>query len=386
MDSGVTVSRQEEVAFWVLEEYRAGTRSLQEAALLLSVSPRTVMRKARRIREQGLSGLKHRNRGKRPANKLGDELQAQVLALIKERYFDFNLVHAREKLRDCHGIVVSYATLYGWCRKAGVGRGKTRRRASRARVHRERMANEGLLLQMDGSHHRWNGRDEWCLIAMIDDATSDVPCAEFFEGETTLGCFKVLRQLIERRGIPDIIYTDQAGWTDRGSTKRPQFSQFARACNELGIKLLTTPSPQAKGRIERAWKTAQDRLVPEFRLAGIKSMKDGNRFLDQVFLPYWRRDLCVAPRSETSRYRPPPASLDLTRILCMKYQRVVASDQTLSFENQRYRIVDRRFGSLKGQEVTVHTYEDRPLEISHGHLLLKIERFEPPRRLWKRDA
>lgn len=380
------MSRQQEIVFWVIEDYRAGKRSLDEAALILGVSPRTVRRRAKSVRECGLAGLHHKNCGKRPANKLSEALRDQVLAIVKERYFDFNLVHTREKLRDCHGIFISYSTLFTWCRKAGVGRGRTRRRPSKARVQRERMANEGLMLQMDGSHHRWNGRDEWCLIAMIDDATSDVPWAEFFDGETTIGCFKVLRQLIERRGIPDVIYTDQAGWTDRATSKRPQFSQFKRACDELGIKLLTTSSPQSKGRIERTWKTAQDRLVPEFRLAGIKTMRDGNRFLEQVFLPYWQRELTVEPRSTTTRYRQLPSHMDLDHVLCMKYTRIVASDQTISFETDRYRITDRRFGSLRGQEVAVHVIEGRLLEIFHGHLSLKIERFEPPKRRWREGA
>ena len=386
MDKGVRVSRLEEVAFWIVEDYRRGKHSLEEAALLLGVSPRTVMRRAKRVREHGLVGLKHANCGRHPANKLTDVLKDQVVALIRDRYFDFNLVHAREKLRDCHGITVSYATLYAWTRTAGVGRGKSRRRPSKARIRRERMANEGLLLQMDGSHHCWNGKDEWCLIAMIDDATSDVPCAEFFAGETTIGCLKMLRRLVESRGIPDIIYTDEAGWADRPEGKRPHFSQFKRACEELGIRLITTRSPQSKGRIERSWRTAQDRLVPEFRLAGIKSMSDGNRYLEQVWLPYWRRELTVEPRSTTTRYRPLPAHLELDQVLCMKHSRTVASDQTISFENQRYRITDRRFGSLKGQQVDIHVQEDRPLEIYHGHLRLTAEPWLQPRRRWREGA
>jgi transposase len=382
MAEGVYVSVKQEVVFWVLEDFRAGKLTRREAALKLGISEKSVTRKAKRIRETGLSGLRHGNKQRPASNRRPDALKQEVLTLLRERYFDFNLAHARDKLLAEHGIQLSYGTLHAWARQAGVGRGQRKRRTSRARIQRERMANEGLLLQMDGSHHKWNGKDEWCLIALIDDATSDIPYAEFFAGETTLACLKVLRQVIEKKGIPDIIYTDEAGWADR-SGKRQQFSQFKRACEELGIRLITTRSAEAKGRIERAWRTCQDRLVPEFRLAGIQSMLDGNRYLQQVFLPsYWREKLTVEPRSAVTRYRPVPVHMNLDQIFCLKYERHVASDHTISYENQRYRIVDLRFGSLRKKSVCVHWHEGGEVEIFYGHLKLKIELLTPPKRQW----
>lgn len=122
--------------------------------------------------------------------------------------------------------------------------GGRRWKKSKRIVLRERMSSEGLLLQMDGSHHAWNGKDKWCLIAAIDDATSDIPYAEFFKTETTHGCMKVLRKIIELRGVPRIIYTDQAGWSTGG--KRNSFSQFVRACEELGIRVIATSLHQKR--------------------------------------------------------------------------------------------------------------------------------------------
>lgn len=379
---GVFMSVKQEVTFWVLEDFRSGRLTRKEAALKLGISERSVTRKATRIREGGLAGLAHGNATRPPCNRSPDELRHRVVSLLRDVYFDFNLAHARDKLLAEHGIKVSYGTLHAWARQEGVGRGRRKRRTSRARVHRERMANEGLLLQMDGSHHRWNGTDEWCLIAMIDDATSDIPYAEFFPGETTLACMKVLRQVVEKKGIPDIIYTDEAGWADR-SGKRQQFSQFKRVCEELGIRLITTRSPEAKGRIERAWRTCQDRLVPEFRLAGIKRMLDANRYLHQVFLPsYWRERLTVQARSPTTRYQPVPVHMNLDQIFCLKYERQVASDNTISYDNQRYRIVDDRFRSLRKKAVTVHCREAEDPEFFYGHLKLKTERIVLPKRRW----
>lgn len=381
MTEGVFMSVQQEVTFWVLEDYRNGKESLESAASKLGITPRSVSRKAKRLKESGLAGLIHGNVKRTPKNRSPDELRQRVISLLRDVYYDFNLIHAREKLISEHGIKVSYGTLHTWARQEGVGRGKKKRRTSKARIHRERMANEGLLLQMDGSHHRWNGADEWCLIAMIDDATSDIPYAEFFPGETTLACMKVLRQVIEKKGIPDIIYTDEAGWA--GGGKRENFSQFNRACEELGIRLITTRSPEAKGRIERAWRTCQDRLVPEFRLAGIKSMLDANRYLQQVFLPtYWRENLTVQPRSLTTRYRHVPPHMNLDRVFCLKYERQVASDHTISYDNKRYRIVDPRFKSLRKKSVIIHWHPTGEIEVFYGHLQLKTELIVPPKRRW----
>lgn len=150
------------------------------------------------------------------------------------------------------------------------------------------MPQEGLLRQMDGCHHKSNGKDEWCLIAAIDDATSDIPFAEFFEnGETTLNCMKVLEEIIKRKGVPKAIYTDKAGWA--GGGKRTDFSQFKRACEKLGIQIIFADSPEAKGRIERTFRTFQDRLIPELRLHGFTEVRSANRYLiDEFVEKYWK--------------------------------------------------------------------------------------------------
>lgn len=382
LDGGVFVSRSEQICFRVIEDYRAGKISRKEAAALLGISERTVTRRAKKVREKGLRGVKHGNVGKTPTNRLQETLQDEMLRLSRDVYASFNLSHRLEMIEKEHGLKVSYGTFYSWCRQAGLGKGKKRRRG-KARYYRERMANEGLMLQMDGSHHPWNGKDTWCLIALIDDATSDIPAAQFHEGETTLGCMKTLRSVIERKGIPEIIYTDQAGWT--GATeKRKGFSQFARACDELGIRIITTSSPESKGRIERAWRTIQDRLVPELAHYDIKSMLDANRYLDQTFLPnYWRERNTVVPRKATTRYRALPRHTNLDEVFCLKYKRVVRRDHTVLHDAKVYKIVDRSLGSLAGKGVSVHVYENGPVAVFYGHKRLEIVTVTPPRRQWE---
>jgi len=379
------MSKNESVSLRILEDFRVGKISRREAADLLGCSERAVSRRARRLRIKGVEGIKHGNYLKPAVNRIDSGKRDAMLKLAKENYFDFNMVHCLELLRERHFLSVSYATFHGWCRGAGISKRK-RRRTSKARVHRERMACEGLLLQMDGSHHQWNGKDEWCLIAMIDDATSEIPFGKFFHGETTLGCMQVLRAVIEAKGVPQMLYTDEAGWAG-GGEKRRGFSQFVRACEELGIRVITTSSPQAKGRIERAWCTMQDRLIPEMRLAGITSMLDANRYLDTVFIPkYWQIKNTVVARDETTRYRVLKPHENLDEIFCLKYTRQIHNDHTVNFNAKNYKIMDRRFGSLRKKEVTIHVHQDNSLALYYGHIKLEHELIVPPKRNWMRKG
>ena len=381
---GIFMFKNEAVALRILEDFRMGVITRKEAADLLECSERSVTRRAKKIRLKGIEGIKHGNYQRSTVNRIDDAKRAQMLLLAKETYFDFNMVHCLEKLKEHHGLSVSYATFHGWCRAAGIGKHR-RRRASKARVHRERTSCEGLLLQMDGSHHKWNGIAEWCLIGMIDDATSEIPSCRFFEGETTLGCMKVLRAVIEAKGVPQMLYTDEAGWAG-GGEKRRGFSQFVRACAELGIRVITTSSAESKGRIERAWRTTQDRLVPELRLAGITSMRDANRYLDQVYLPkYWHVQNTVVARDETSRYRPLKTHENLDEIFCVKHTRQIRSDHTVHFENRLYRVKDRQYGSLKKKDIAVHVYENGSIALYYGHIKLVHELVAKPKRQWERS-
>ena len=375
------MSKNEAVAMRVLEDFRTGVISRRQAADLLGCTERSVTRRARKIRLKGVEGIKHGNYQKPAHNQIDESKREAMLKLAKGTYFDFNILHCLEKLQDRHELTTSYSTFHRWCRQAGIGKHK-RRRTSKAHVYRERMACEGLLLQMDGSHHRWNGKDEWCLIAMIDDATSEIPAGKFFDGETTIGCMKVLRAVIEAKGVPQMIYTDQAGWAG-GGEKRRGFSQFVRACGELGIRVITTSSPESKGRIERAWRTTQDRLIPELRLAGITSMVDANAYLEQEYLPkYWHQRNTVKPRSEETRYRQLQSYEDLSQIFCIKHERHMRSDHTIHFENNLYKVKPLSFGSLKNKKIMVHVYEDFTIAMYYGHIKLEIEKIVKPTRRW----
>ncbi len=339
MDGTISMSKNEQYLFRIIEDYRAGRISRKEASMLLGLSEKSVQRKAKRVRELGMEGVKHGNSRSKPHNKIDEGLKEAMLKLASSSYSDFNMTHCFEMLQKLHGLTVSYSSFRSWCRAAGIGKRK-RRRASKKRMYRERLANEGLLLQMDGSHHKWNGQDEWVLIAAIDDATSDIPYAEFFRSEDTINCMTVLRRIIEIRGIPEALYVDHAGWF--GGLKRQHFFQFGRACDELEVRVIFANSAQAKGRIERTWQTFQDRLIPELRINGIKALGAANEYLQKHFIPnYWLERNTVTARDPQSRYRQLAQGINLDHIFCMKYERKVRRDHTVMFGNKLYKLQGR---------------------------------------------
>ncbi len=380
MEGSIAVSKNDQFRWRIIDDYRGGRISRREAATLLSVSEKSVQRLAKRCREGGLKGLLHGNSQKSPHNKKSDELRRQCLELAQKLYFDFNVTHCLELLRSRHGLEVSYSVFRRWCVGAGIGKRK-RRQTSKARCYRERMGNEGLLLQMDGSHHKWNGQDDWVLIAAIDDATSNIPHVEFFKAEDTINCMTVLRRIIEKRGVPEALYVDRAGWF--GGIKRQFFSQFVRACDELAIRVIYANSPQAKGRIERTWRTFQDRLIPELRLHGIKSMEDANAYITNEFIPnYWEKQNTVLSRHEPCRYRPLNDYDNLDNIFCMKHERRVRADQTIYYDNVVYKIMKGIVGSLKGKDITLIERPNGVLQAFYGHIELQLRAMPQPQKGW----
>ncbi len=219
-EGGIYMSKQGQLTYRVVSEFLGGKLYRNEAAELLEVKERTVTRMARRIEAKGLLATVHGNRGRVPWNKSLESEKKTVMELVERDYFDFNMTHCLEKLKENHGFEIKYETFRGWCHEKKLVKRRKRRKPV-ARYQRARMQSEGLLLQMDGSPHRYNGKDEWCLIAAIDDATSDIPYGEFFLSEDTINCMRVLQRIIEKKGIPYALYVDEAGCL--GGGKRGSF-------------------------------------------------------------------------------------------------------------------------------------------------------------------
>lgn len=378
---GVWMSKRGSVRYEVISQFVAGKLSRKEASDLLDMRERTVSRLARRYETKGLVGMEHGNRQHKPHNLTPETLKDDVMRLVKRRYYDFNMTHALERLAEDHGLVVTRETFRRWCHEAGVVK-RAKRRKGIARKHRERMPSEGLMLQMDGSEHEFVARKNWHLIAAIDDATSEIPHAEFFDSESTINCMKVLHSVIAKKGIPYALYLDQAGCF--GGPKRVYFNQFRRACEELEIRLLFAMSPQAKGRIERAWDTFQDRIVPELRINEIWRIDKANEYLHGKFLPnYWERKCRVEPRDPQSKYRPLPSHLDLKEIFCVKERRKVNGDHTISWNGVTYALQWPKKRSIRGHLIEFRTYSDGRWRVFHADDPVAVEPVCRPARVDK---
>lgn len=378
-DEGIYMSKKGQFTYQVVSDFLHGKLSRKQTAELLGVRERTVTRLARRIEKKGLSGVVHGNRDRSPKNKKPDTLKRSVMNLVEEKYFDFNMSHCLEVLKENHGIEIKYATFRRWCHDRHLVKRRKRRRGI-VRSRRMRMPNEGLLLQLDGSHHRYNGKDEWCLIAAIDDATSDIPYAEFFHSEDTINCMTVMQKIIEKKGIPYAIYVDQAGCF--GGGKRAHFNQFKRACEELNIRIIFASSPEAKGRIERTWDTIQDRIIPEMRVRNIQRMPAANQYLQEQFIPnYWNLKNTVVPQALESRYQAIPKDKDLQEIFCLKEYRSVKRDHTLSWGGVTYQLDSPLKYSIQGQHVEIRTYQDLTLMAFYAGKPIELRAVSPPERL-----
>jgi hypothetical protein len=263
-------------ALKVMAGVLAGTRTQAEAARLLRKSARQVRRMAKRLGKEGDSGIVHRLRGRRSNRQRQAKQRERILATYKAKYGDFGPTLASEKL-TAEGMAIGRETLRQWLLAAGLW--APRRRRERHRQRRPRRVSFGELVQMDASHHNWlEGRgEEMALIAMIDDATSRIE-AGFYSGETLEGYLEMVERWIRRHGRPVAVYTDRHSIFQYQSQGRPAEgdTQFKRALTELGIGCILAHSPQAKGRIERFFGTAQDRWVKEMRLASVTTRAAAN--------------------------------------------------------------------------------------------------------------
>lgn len=271
---GILLGHRDRFRVEIIYKVYSGQLSRSDAQKILNVSERTLRRYLKGFKADGIAFVIHGNKKRAPKNRSPRELKEEIQELVQERYFDFNMLHALEKIKEEYSLVIKRETFRKWMHEIGMVK-RARRRRTKARLARARMSQSGLLVMMDGSYHRWYGGEESCLIATIDDATSDILWAEFCDHETSAMCLRVLRKAIESSGLFKALYVDQAGVY--GGMKRQAFGQVTRALEELGVQVIFANSPEAKGRIERLFQTLQDRLIPEMRLKGIYTRDEANK-------------------------------------------------------------------------------------------------------------
>lgn len=392
MEDILTMSQAELKRLHVIRKAIEKRIKQHEAAELLGVSERQVRRLVKRVKEESDKGIIHRSRGKRSHHIIQDSLRQKALGLCRDIYAGFNPTFASEKLFEKNKIALSRETLRQWFIAEGI-RYETRR----ARPHhkwRERKTHCGEMLQMDGSHHDWfEGRGERCvLMGYIDDATSRV-YARFYDHEGTFPAMDSFKHYAIKYGLPASIYLDRhAAYQSKGQATieeelagRLPMTQFARALEEFGVRLIFAQSPQAKGRIERLFKTFQDRLIKEMRLEGIKRIVEANAFLEE-YLKVFNKQFGVMPKHGDDMHRRIPACKDMDAILSVRTPRALRNDSTVVHGGTLYQIEDK----IRADTVIVEehlngalfiTYKSRRLHYSK--ILQRPVKLQEPRRQYK---
>ena len=372
------MSTKERDRLKVLHEVEQGHLTQRVGAEQLGITDRWVRKLLLRVREEGDAGIVHRLRGRASNRRLPEKARGRILKLVQAKYRDFGPTLACEYLAQHDGVRVSKETLRQLLITAGLRRAR-RRRVEHVHTWRPRRSCRGELVQWDTSVHDWlEGRGpRLYLVAMIDDATSQA-YARFVEQDSTEANLRVLWGYLERWGRPVEFYTDKSSLftvnrpvgAGADEVVKEEFTQIGRALRELDIGWIAAHSPQAKGRIERFFGTAQDRLVKGLRLAGANRLESAQAYLEQEYLPQWNRTFTLAPAATADAHRPLRPAHDLAAILCHVAERSVASDYTIRYQGKIYQIArgDVRPG-LRGGQVRVEQQLDGTLAVKfrqHG--------------------
>ena len=343
----IMLSQRELKRLHVIKRVFEGVMKQVEAAEMLSLSDRQIRRLIKKVRLEGDAGIAHKSRGEPSSRRLPVKIRERVRELYREKLQGFGPTLAAEKLLEIEGIHISDETLRLWLIETGDWEKVRKGRAHRQ--WRERKHYFGEMVQMDGSHHDWfEGRGSECvLMGYTDDATGNVH-ARFYEYEGTIPAMESFKRYIRKYGIPVSVYLDKH--TTYKSPAKPSIedeingteplSEFERAMKELGVEVIHAHSPQAKGRIERLFKTFQDRVVKEMRLKGISTIEEANKFL-QEYLPIYNRRFAVKAKKEGNLHREVPRGLNIDGILCIKTERTLRNDFTISHNGRLYQIMDR---------------------------------------------
>jgi len=368
------MSQRELTRLEVIQRVKQKTLKQRQAAELLSLSVRQVKRLCKAYQGSGAAGLISKRRGQPSNNRLPEKTINKAQQLLRSRYHDFGPTLATEKLA-LEGVSLSVETVRQLLIGEGLWKAKVVRRAV---IHqlRERRARCGELVQIDGSPHDWfEGRAPKCtLLVFVDDATSRLMYLQFVAAETTFNYFAGVRSYLTEFGKPLAFYSDKFGVFRVNiphALSGTGLTQFGRALKELDIELICAHSPQAKGRVERANQTLQDRLSKELRLRDISSLESANAYLPEFIAAYNAR-FAVAPRSEESAHRPLGKGEDLERVLTLCERRTLSKNLTLSYNNVIYQIKTKRSAyTMRKAQVEVREnqrgeisieYKQRPLE------------------------
>jgi transposase len=363
----------------VILKAMAGKLKWWEAAEILGVSDRTMRRWRDRYEEHGYDGLYDYRKGQPSPKRIAVKTLEKVLGLYREEYFDFNVRHFHEKLREEHGVELSYT----WVKLALQGAGLVKKR-SRQGTHRRRRPRRrlpGMLLHIDASKHAWfqDGR-HWDLITIMDDATSEIYYAQLVAEEGTRTIMPAVREVIEKQGVFCALYSDRASHffvtpQAGGKVDPSRVTQLGRALRELGIQMIPAYSPQARGRMERSYRTWQGRLPQELRIGKVRSVEAANRFLREEFIAEYNRRFAVKAAAKGSAFVRTQRK-DLDWVFSIQHERTVNQDNTVVLENRILQIEQSQWrDTLAGCSVRVYENLDGTVVVRFGPH--EVARFAP---------
>lgn len=375
----ITMTEEELHRKTIVEQAIAKRITQKEGAARLHTSERNFRRILFRYRQNGDIGLVSKHRGKPSNHRLEDDKRETIVEMIADpKYSGFGPTLMSEKLEEYQGIVVSRETV----RQLMIEEGRHHPRVKKKRVHlqRERRERRGELVQIDGSYHAWlEGRGpKACLLLFVDDATSAVLAAEFVNQESFFAYGKLCKTYFRSTGLPVAFYSDKFS-VFRANSSIEAVTQFRRALEALGIDLICANSPQAKGRVERANQTFQDRLVKEMRLRGINDYQAANAYLPE-FIRFYNRKFAVLPRSTGDDHLPLDPAIDLDFLFSIQDIRTISKDLLIQFDHVTYQIITNRPPqNLIKREVLVTQDESGAISayLNHQKLTLKIIHKQP---------
>src|SRR3984893_3111811 len=369
----------------VLRDVDRGGLPVGAAAQLLERSERQVWRLLKAFRAEGAPGLISKKRGRPSNRKTSEAIRSAVLRIVRQSYADFGPTLAAEKLAGEHGFAFSSETLRKWMIAEGLWLDRQKRRR---RVHQPRHRREcvGELVQVDGCEHWWfEDRGPQCtLLVFVDDATSQLMHLQFVESESTFAYFHATRAYLEAWGKPVAFYSDKHGVfrvNHPGALGGDGMTQFGRALDALNIDIICANSSQAKGRVERAHKTLQDRLVKELRLAGVRTRAEGNALLPAFMADYNAR-FSTPPANAKDLHRPLRADDDLEDAFAWKEERTLSQALTLQYDKVIFILEPSELAKAAiGKRVTVVDYPDGRLSIRYHDVELAYRTFDKTRQV-----
>jgi len=359
----------------VLGRVKRGELRLKQAAELMRVSYRQAKRVWKRYRGGGTAALKHGNAGRKSNRARPAKERNKILKLIREKYSGdeqtrFGPTLAAEHLASEDELQIHPETLRRWMLAEGLWSKARRRKQHRKR--RDRRAHFGELVQLDGSFHKWYQKrgPQVCLMNMVDDATSTVE-AHLGDEETIWAAVHVLRQWIQKYGVPLALYTDWKNVYAREPTEKELLhgkvpvTQFGRMCQKLDIRIITANSPEAKGRVERSHGTHQDRLIKKMGRHNIRTHEAANAFLQQEYLADHNERFAREPSEPEDYHRKAPSARELEQVFCLETERSISNDWVVRYENRYFQLERSSDYPPRQAKVTVCEWKDERIEIRY---------------------